>query len=147
MKKILLLLLIITSITSCVEDANNAICDLCNSDGPYRQFKIELRGQSSPDVQYPLNIIYFKNDFDGNLVSEIFSSVTVANVIEIRELYSSYKLGFKLNVGNGGQVPVNTVIITDLKTNQVIFENYNLSVATGQTFMYDIQSNTYTITN
>ena len=59
---------------------------------------------------------------------------------------SSYdRLGFKLTVDNEGQAFVNTVIITDVEGNEVVFESYNVEVDTGQIFMYDISDDDYTI--
>lgn len=110
-----------------------------------KEYKIQFWGSSSSEVQYPLTVSYYKDSQSGDLVSEQVSSQTNTDVIESRTLTSYDKLGFKLTVDNSGQAPVHIVIITDVESNEVVFENYNMSIDTGLTFMYDISDDNYTV--
>ena len=145
MKRLVLLISFAISIAGCVEDPDNV--PFFGGDGLTHKYIIEFRGQSSLAVQYPVNIIYFKDDRNGDLTSEIVNSQTSAEIIETRELTSYGKLGFKLSIASGGQADVDTVIIKDVDANQIIFENHNLDIPAGKTFMYVISANSYTITN
>lgn len=144
MRKIILLLILTVSlfIINCSDDDNGTTPS--EAIDP-KEYKVQFWGSSSSEVQYPLTVTYYKDNQQGSLVTEQISSQTNTDIIESRTLTSYDKLGFKLTVGNSGQAPVHIVIITDVESNEVIFENYNVNVDTGQTFMYDISNNNYTV--
>lgn len=145
MKKLYLLSSLITAIflsSGCSDDDNPTPT---NENVVAKEYKIQFWGYSSSEEQYPLTTNYYKDNQNGELATETTSSLTNTDVIESHTLTSFDKLGFKLTVGNGGQAPVNIVMITDMETNELIFENSSLEIDTGQTFMYDISSNQYTV--
>jgi hypothetical protein len=144
MRKIMHLFMLTASLftVSCSDD-DNATTPSETIDP--KEYKVQFWGSSSSEVQYPLTVTYYKDNQQGSLVTEQATSQTNTDVIESRTLTSYDKLGFKLTVGNGGQVPVHIVIITDVESNEVIFENYNVNIDTGQTFMYDISDDNYTV--
>ena len=144
MKKIILIsiLTIAPFVISCSDDDNTSNpIDTINP----KEYKIQFWGSSSSEIQYPLTVTYYKDNQNGTLVSEQVSSQTNTDVIESRTISSYDKLGFKLTVANGGQALVNTVIITEVESNEVIFEDYSLQVNTGETYMYDISDDAYII--
>jgi len=141
MKKIIFMMLT-ASLISCSDDDNTTTPnETINS----KEYKVQFWGSSSSEVQYPLTVTYYKDNQQGNLITEQTNSQTNTDVIESRTLNSYDKLGFKLSVGNNGQVSVGIVIITDLESNEVLFEDYDLQIDTGQTFMYDISDDNYTV--
>lgn len=144
MRKIMLLKMLAASIfmSSCNDDDNtvNPVVTVNPKD-----YKVQFWGFSSSEVQYPLTVTYYKDNQNGIIGTENVSSQTNTDVIESRTITSYDKLGFKLTVGNSGQATVNTVIITDVQSNEVVFESYELDVDSGQTFMYDLSDNTYTV--
>jgi uncharacterized protein YcfL len=142
MKKFVLLALIVLTLFGCSDDDNN---NTSTDTIEPKAYKIQFWGYSSSEVQYPLTVTYYKDNQQGVLSSELVSSQTNTDVIETRTLTSYDKLGFKLAVGNSGQATINTVIITDMETNEVILDNSDLEVNTGQTFMYDVSDDNYTI--
>lgn len=142
MRRILSMMLTTSALTiSCSNDDNTS--NPIETINP-KEYKVHFWGSSSSEIQYPLTVTYYKDNQSGALVSEQVSSQTNTDVIESRTITSYDKLGFKLAVANGGQALVNTVIITDVESNEVIFEDYNLLVNTGQAFMYDISDDTHT---
>jgi len=145
MKKFLLLLIAV-SFASCVEDPNNVPCFGCgNVTDQLKSYKIEIKGDS--DSQNPLQILYYRDDIHGILSSISVNTQTNTNILETSNLSSFNQLGFKFSVGNGGHADIDTVIITDLESNQIIFENHTLNVTPGKIFMYVISTDSYTITN
>ena len=141
MRKTILLFMLSVLTFSCSDDDTTTPNEILNP----KEYKVQFWGSSSPEVQYPLTVTYYKDNQSGSLVTEQITSQTNTDVIESHNLTSYDKLGFKLTVGNGGQASVNIVIITDIETDQVIFENYTLQIDTGQTFIYDISDQGYTI--
>lgn len=143
MKKttVILILLMSAIIISCSNDDSVNPNPTINS----KEYKVQFWGTSSPEIQYPLIVTFYKDNQDGSLTTEELNSQTNTDVTESRILNSYDKLGFKLTVGNGGQASVYNVIITDIESNGVMFENEKLQINTGQTFMYDISDQNYTI--
>ena len=141
MKKIVLLFFTIVSLIGCVEDANN--CLGCND--PRRRYKIELRGQSSSENTTGVSITYY-GEVNGTLKPEIVTSQIATDFTETHDITTENRIGFKLSVANGVQAPVNTVIITDDNDiNQIFFENHELNIPGGKTFMYSFFSGNYSI--
>lgn len=130
--------------SSCSDDDSNSTTNPTETIDP-KEYKVQLWGSSSAENQYPLTVTYYKDNEEGHIVTEQVNSQTNTDVVESRNLISYDKLGFKLTVDNEVQAPVNTVIITDVDANEVIFESYNLDIDTGQTFMYDISDDNYTV--
>lgn len=110
-----------------------------------KEYKFQIWGYSLSQTQYPMTVTYYKDIQNGSLATEIVNSQTNTDVIESRNLSTYDKLGFKLAVGNGGNATINTVIITDVEADEIIFEEYSLQVNTGQTFMYDLSDDTYSV--
>lgn len=81
------------------------------------------------------------------MVSEIVESITAENIAEIRELSCYKRVGFKISFPNSIPIQVNTVIITDAETSEILLENHNLVIPTGKTFTYDFFQDTYAVTN
>lgn len=143
MKKILLLLIFALSIAGCTEDADNA-CFYCTEPVPSREYKLKFRGHSSSEEQFPVWIFYYVNN-GGTLSSVMDTSQTSTDMVYSITLPSYSRIGFKLNIQNGGQALIDTVTITDVESGEVLFENTSLEITSGETFMYNIPENIYTI--
>ncbi len=143
MKKILVTLLLAILAISCDDSNSNP-----GPDPDYgRRVNIAFTGSDTSGQQYPLTITYFSSDMEQVFTSEIVQSTTGLQISESKELSLELNAGFKTNVPNGSQMLITSVIMTDLDTNEVIFENHSLTISNGKLFMYNIRENTYTITN
>ena len=145
MKKTILplMLFICATITSCSSDDSQET-NPAEVVSP-KEYNILIGGESDPYNAYPLTVVYYKDDENSSLQTEQVNSETNTDVVQSRNLISYDKLGFKFTVGNNGYVNIYSVIITEIESNEIIFQNYNLDIDTGQTFMYDISDNNYTV--
>lgn len=144
MKKIILplMLFICLTITSCSDDDSNETNPAEVIDP--KEYKVLIYGESDPYTVYPLTVTYYKDNENGSLQTEQVNSETNTDVIQTRNLISYDKLGFKLTVGNNGYANVHHIVITDVESDEIIFEEY-IDLDTGQTFLYDISDNNYTV--
>lgn len=135
------------SLAGCVEDADNVPCWGCGSETeqpapaiPTKQYKLEFSGHGSPEQGVYL---FTYSDGTQNMASLFISD----DIFKTQTLSAHTKIGFKLISTDGGQVLIDTVKITDIESNQVLFEGNNLQITFSKTFMYTISTNSYTITN
>lgn len=112
--------------------------------GP-KQYMIEIAGESSSQQQYPIEIIYYYDDESGVLQSETVNTQTNTDIINNYTASTYNKIGFEYSVTGYTESTINSVYITDVSSNTIIFSNSNLEVEDNETFMYDISSNSYTI--
>jgi len=147
MKKFLLLIIIVFSLTACTEDGNSN-CPGCDDyiptqpdpviTIPTKEYKLEFSGHGSPEQG-----VYLFTYLDGSQnMTSLFIS---ADILKSQTLSAHNKIGFKLISTDGGQVLIDTVKITDVESNQVLLEEHNLQITFSKTFMYTIANDTYTI--
>jgi|GEM_PF-3408642 len=117
-------------------------CDPCPPRA--QEYTINFSGFGSPDEQYPLEITYYFDDENGDLVSATVNSNTNTDIVESNTLTTYDKIGFKYQTSSESQAEINTVEVRD-KNDEVIFSSSDLSVDIGQTFIYDISDDSYSI--
>ncbi|WP_127139957.1 hypothetical protein [Flagellimonas marinaquae] len=117
-------------------------CDPCPPRA--QEYTINFSGFGSPDEQYPLEITYYFDDENGDLVSATVNSNTNTDIVESNTLITYDKIGFKYQTSSESQAEINMVEVRD-KNDEVIFSSSDLSVDIGQTFMFDISDDSYSI--
>lgn len=149
MKRVILILVASLSVTfySCNNDDDNT----ANTTNPpvnnteQREYKIQLWGIGTSEPQAPLEIMYYSDTQGGALIPHTVNSQTNQDIVEMYILSSYNKVGFKFDADDNGEAYINTVVITDVEANEVIFENNTLDIDDNETFLYNISEETHSI--
>lgn len=76
--------------------------------------------------------------------SETIMTTTNTDIFVVNTLATFDKIGFKYQTESASQAVINRVEIYD-ESNNVIFDDNNLSINIGQTFIYTFSTATYSI--
>ncbi|HIP33662.1 MAG TPA: hypothetical protein EYG89_02785 [Bacteroidia bacterium] len=114
-------------------------------DGTLKEYQLMFSGSSSSSQQYPLNIIYYIDDENGQISTQAVNSQTNTDIIQSISLETVDKFGFKYDVSGYEQSIINYVEIKNVQTGIVIFSISSLEIQDNQIFTYDISENSYTI--
>ena len=137
------LLVIIAINVSCSNDDNSDSSTIIVEEP--KEYKIEFSGVGASTMQYPLEITYYVDDQSGSLISESVESQTNMDIVEMRNLTSYNKIGFKFKAYDSGEAYINSIIITDIESNEIIFQNFELNINDNKVFMYNISNDDFTI--
>lgn len=109
-----------------------------------REYRIRFSGSSTPNQQYPLTATFYKSNLNGNLESETIMTTTNTDIFVVNTLATFDKIGFKYQTESASQTVINRVEIYD-GSNNVVFDDNNLSINIGQTFIYTFSTATHSI--
>ncbi|MRI00866.1 hypothetical protein GH721_10035 [Kriegella sp. EG-1] len=116
-------------------------CEPC----PARAEEFEIYfsgGYQGPYGEYSLETTYYTDDADGELNSEVVTSNLFSG--EYYTLTAFDKVGFKYETNTESQASVELIEIKDSSGN-IIFTKGDFSIGIGETFIYEISSDSYTV--
>ena len=107
------------------------------------EFQIYFSGEHQGQYgEYSLETTYYTDDADGELKSEIVTSNLFSG--EYYTLTAFDKVGFKYETNTESQASVELIEIKDSSGN-IIFTKGDFSIGIGETFIYEISSDSYTV--
>ncbi|WBU90960.1 hypothetical protein [Cellulophaga omnivescoria] len=116
-------------------------CELCPARA--EEFQIYFNGEHQGQYgEYSLETTYYTDDVDGELNSEVVTSNLFSG--DYYTLTAFDKVGFKYETNTESQASVELIEIKDSSGN-IIFTKSDFSIGIGETFIYEISSDSYTV--